>query len=65
MCPWKPDFIIISDVLGNIDGDLQYDSERYLTDPDLYFSHYFDDNVDDDDVDEALTSHVSSSESEQ
>ena len=61
----KEILIIISDVFGDIDGDLQYDSERYLTDPDLYFSHYFDDNVDDDDVDEALTSHVSSSESEQ
>ena len=60
----KEILIIISDVFGDIDGDLQYDSERYLTDPDLYFSNYFDD-VDDDDDEDALTSHVSSSESEQ
>ncbi|XP_056431124.1 putative ATP-dependent DNA helicase Q1 isoform X2 [Gadus chalcogrammus] len=59
----KEILIIISDVFGDIDGDLQYDSERYLTDPDLYFSNYFD-NVDDD-VEDTLTSHVSSSESEQ
>ena len=55
--------IIVSDVFWDIDGDLQYDSERYLTDPDLYYSNYFD-NVDDD-VEDALMSRVSSSESEQ
>jgi ATP-dependent helicase YprA (DUF1998 family) len=59
----KEILIIISDVLGDIDGDLQYDSERYLTDQDLYYSNYFD-NVDDD-VEDALMSRVSSSESEQ
>ena len=59
----KEILIIISDVFGDIDGDLQYDSERYLTDPDLYYSNYFD-NVDDD-VEDALMSRVSSSESEQ
>ena len=59
----KEILIIISDVFGDIDGDLQYDSERYLTDPDLYFSNYFD-NVDDD-VEDTLTSRVCSSESEQ
>ena len=58
----KEILIIISDVFGDIDGDLQYDSERYLTDPDLYYSNYFD-NVDDD-VEDALMSRVSSSESE-
>ena len=57
----KEILIIISDVLGDIDGDLQYDSERHLTDPNLYYSKYFD-NVDDED---ALLSRVSSSESEQ
>ena len=59
----KEILIIISDVFGDIDGDLQYDSERYLTDPDLYYSNYFD-NVDDD-VEDALISRVSSSETEQ
>ena len=59
----KEILIIISDVFGDIDGDLQYDSESYLTDPDLYYSNYFD-NVDDD-VEDALMSRVSSSESEQ
>ena len=37
--------------------------QKYLTDPDLYCINYFD-NVDDD-VEDALMSHVSSSESEQ
>ena len=39
-------------------GILQYHSERYLTDPNLYYSNYFDD------VDDALMKRVSSSESE-
>ena len=59
----KEILIIISDVFGDIDCDLQYDSGRYLTDQDLYYSNYFD-NVDDD-VEDALMSRVSSSESEQ
>ena len=59
----KEILIIVGDVFWDIDGDLQYDSERYLTDPDLYYSNYFD-NVDDD-VEDALMSRVSSSESEQ
>ena len=58
----KEILIIVSDVFWDIDGDLQYDSERYLTDPDLYYSNYFD-NVDDN-VEDALMSRVSSSESE-
>ena len=37
--------------------------QRSLTDPDIYYSSYFD-NVDDD-VEDALMSRVSSSESEQ
>ena len=36
----KEILIIISDVFGDIDGDLQYDSEKYLTDPDIYYSNY-------------------------
>lgn len=57
---------IISDVFGDIDVDLQHDSGGHLTDPDLYYSNYFDD--DDNDavvVEDALRRHVSSSESEQ
>ena len=49
--------------LGILMGILQYHSERYLTDPNLYYSNYFD-NVDDD-VEDALISRVSSSETEQ
>lgn len=57
--------IIISDVFGDTDVDLQYHSEGYLTDPDLYYINYFNNDDDDDVVEDALRSHVSSSESEQ
>ena len=52
---------IISDVFGDIDVDLQHDSGGHLTDPDLYYSNYFDDDAV---VEDALSGHVSSSKSE-
>ncbi|KAL1268431.1 hypothetical protein QQF64_033794 [Cirrhinus molitorella] len=57
----KEILLIIADVFGDVDQ--QSDLVGDFTEPDLYYSDYFDN--DDDDDDDALMSHVSSSESEQ